>query len=358
MQSVLKNIKFRNVAPAIFIMAICLSCVKEIPIDENYQSSQIILNGMFSPEDSVLNIYTTETKEIVGYEKSFAKVSGAEVHLYQDGNDLGTLSYDDSYEGESVNGSRYVMSNVDFSVDSKYSVKVVHPSMGTAMATTEIPASVEIKSIELKSEYIRLEEEEETMNAMVAYVTFSDPSGENNYYQVAGGYYEFAQKYEKDFNINGWDSIGYAKDSFNVYRKRFYDVYKQIDPLIVDNSDDMFGGNDNMFLIFNDDLIDGKTYTLRFVITNYWNRSQLDTAAGEYFQVHFVLRSITEDLFKYYASAESFYWNDGELFAEPVQVFSNVDNGVGILSSYIDGADDYLYGSGRRDDGTYFLNWY
>lgn len=325
-----------------------LSCEKEIPIDGDYQTSSIVLNGLFGVEDTVLSVYITKTKSIAGYAKNYAVVDDATVHLYKNEVDMGKFVYDEDYGGEANNGSHYVFSDIVLDSASNYSVKLQIPDMGEAEAATTFPTMVKIEKIELKEEQVYISDYEETFDAVVAYVTFVDPSGEDNYYQMADGYYEVAKKgYRYDYN-----NIVYLKDTLSVNRYEFPENDYQIDALIVQD-DGLFDDSENMFTVFDDELIDGKSYTMRYVVARYEYLSELDTAAGEYAKVHFGLRYIPKDLYKYYVSAEQFYWNDGTFFSEPVQVYTNVENGVGILSSYIEDYCDGIYGEDNKEGKVY-----
>ncbi len=53
-----------------------------------------------------------------------------------------------------------------------------------------------------------------------------------------------------------------------------------------------------------------------------------ETYEGE---IYFNLKSVTESYYQYHTTSDLQDWNEGDPFAQPVQVFSNIPNGLGIL---------------------------
>ncbi len=89
----------------------------------------------------------------------------------------------------------------------------------------------------------------------------------------------------------------------------------------------------NYLGVFNDNFFDGKEYELSFYIdhpsTWIYNPNNKD-------EIHLCLKlqSISEDLYKYYNSVQRYaqlYYNEA---TEPVFVFTNVYNGLGIVGAY------------------------
>lgn len=336
------------------------SCTKEIPVDENYQSSRLVLNSVFNLEDDTLKAFITQTQRIAGFTSDYTKINDAKIYLHEKDRIVGEFVVNDvvldKNQYTSGYGTRYILENVDFSTASTYSISVQHPKFGNAIAKTSFPRPVAIESIQLRDRRVFDNNYQELRDVIVADITFTDPAGEDNYYQISNSSNVMARVY-----INGYyNSLGeyvYPEESgidtlILWTNNQFSDI--QVDPLMNPGEGEIFDDSENMFQLFSGELIDGETYTLSYVVNdNGTLLSDLDTVAGEFFKVNIAMRSIPKDLYLYYLSAESFYWNDEMPFVEPVQVFSNVENGVGIVAGYHLSTAEHIYGNDSLPGKTY-----
>jgi hypothetical protein len=92
------------------------------------------------------------------------------------------------------------------------------------------------------------------------------------------------------------------------------------------NSDDVIIEDQWQSAIFSDELIDGETYSLRFSIDKW-------SLYGDSITVFFDLISIDRNAYLYYLSFARHMWNQGDPFAEPVVVYTNIENGIGVFGS-------------------------
>lgn len=351
--------------PYIFFLVILsiFSCRKIIPIDETYHQPTIVLNSTFSLTDDTISVYLTESQKVYGFHKFYKVVDNAQLSLYSDDVKIGDFNltsdsilpseYDPGY------GAKYDIAVSNLDENATYGVSVLHPTMGEAYAETLFPSGVQIDEITLEVRQVM--DYDQMVNALVANVTFTDPAGVNNYYQLyQGGFVKASPVVRYDFDEETGNSYALLTDTLS---RRFYAMessYDQIDPVVAPNENDIFGYTENQFMVFDDELIDGKSYTLQVVLKKYCDEDileSMDTTSGEYIFCDVGLRTITQDLYLYYRSLDAFYWNDGSPFAEPVQIFSNVDNGVGILSAYRMCNAKVNYGS-PHPDKTYWDDVY
>lgn len=321
---------------------VLISCTKTLIVDEEYQSPEIVLNGIFCDEDDTLDFFVTESRSVFGYDLDYKSNLDVDFSFLKNQVVVGDFSKASSVlpnDEYSVGfGTHYNMPIDKVDTAAVYSFQLQHPTMGVASAEAEFPTKVNIESVELKEELIR-NDYGETYNALVAYVTFTDPAGEDNYYQMDGGYLVTGGT----VNVESYDLVtgfySYEPSDTILYQQRdFPSSYEQVDPLIRPNNADIVIYTENMFQVFNDDIIDGKKYSIRYVVEVLYSSStnvyDIDTAAGDFILAVMNLRSIPRDLYLYYSTLDAFYWNDESPFAEPVQIFSNVDNGVGIVAAY------------------------
>jgi hypothetical protein len=69
--------------------------------------------------------------------------------------------------------------------------------------------------------------------------------------------------------------------------------------------------------------------------------------------MYFYLKEITEDLYRYYYSYEEHLYAKDDPFSEPVTVFSNVNNGLGIVGAFAQDVDSI-----KLSPNDYRPNWW
>ncbi len=336
--------------------SVLFSCTKVIELDENYQAPKNVMNCIFDVDADSIELFLTRSKEIYGFDKNFEKVEDAEVILMKEESRIATLSYtpgnDIGFNYDNLDfGSRYLVQSLDLDTAANYTLQSVHPQYGFCYGQTQVPTRVKIDSIRLAFEEIMiwgwLEE------VMVAYVSFTDPAGEDNYYRICDAYVLTGKTYTQYVEVDGqWLDV--PSDSIYVSRSS-YPRYDQVDPVICPNEDDIFNYVENYHQTFNDELIEGKGYQMKYIVKYGSEESffDVDTASGEFFEIGLELQSIPKDLFLYYTTLDAFRWNDGEFFMEPVQTRSNIENGLGIVAAYRKDVGIINYGRQDRDDVDY-----
>ena len=104
------------------------------------------------------------------------------------------------------------------------------------------------------------------------------------------------------------------------------DIFSSDDILFIDKnvSTSINGWPEHFSNVFDDSLFDGKEYS--FTVES----RQRD---AEYTWVEIELQHVSEDFYKYLKSIELAQCSANDIYAEPVNIFSNVENGYGILGS-------------------------
>ncbi len=124
----------------------------------------------------------------------------------------------------------------------------------------------------------------------------------------------------------------YTGDEFNYKNSICYESYDPIfnsvetDPVDVEAAAWYCGLAD-----FNDNLFNGKTKKFTLLIDTYYFNNNYGNQNSERF-INVDLGHTTKDFYLYARSATSQSWNDGNPFAEPVTVYSNIENGFGIFA--------------------------
>jgi hypothetical protein len=187
------------------------------------------------------------------------------------------------------------------------------PKHGTVHGFDNVPAVTEIKNIEtswFKRDgfgYLRL------------YVTLKDNPLERNFYRIL----------VRTNNIIIHPSIQETLDSWDLA-----EIF--VDDEILFNSStekDESGKTPNHYRIFSDEMFSGKEYTLNIYIENgnFTEDTQLDYVRQS---VKVEIQTLSEKLYQNLHSQELASGTTGDVFYEPVKIYTNIQGGYGILGIY------------------------
>ena len=305
---------------AILLIPLLMACEKEIAYNHKSQSEFLVMNSYLNP-DSVWAVSVTQSISIMTNLGGIF-IGDADVKVYENETLLETLKYDSKR-------IRYYGTGRP-SVGKNYKITVAKEGYSSIEATCVVEPAPEI----LKCTIVR----DGLSGVINATITFKDPQGVKNFYRlVVANVDEFDEKPEwydyygvgsgystgTGYGKGGWSGPGWIYTNYNTY-------IKSTDPNLkasssVDFLDDV---PDNIFNIFNDDLIDGKEYSLTFSYSPSYYPEATNTTV-------IYLQAITEGLHNYFKTyAAQIYYSDNDILMEPIQVYTNVKNGGGILGSF------------------------
>ena len=273
----------------VFIIIFVYGCTEEVDIDLPESEQKIFVNGYLNPgQDIQLSLFYSKPNPLDT--SDYKPVDNAEVKIFHKDSLFCELSYNDSPGEYSDKPPVYVAKNVKPRVGKKYRLHVNVPGHKTISAETIVPGNTKIDTVEHQlisrnySKYIHCN------------ITFQDEPEQKNFYY------------------------------FNTITHKENDDFYSDDPL--------FDGEYYLFeipyLVFNDELINGESYTLGIDLF----RTRIDSTI-------FRLFTITEDCFLYLESVnkqkskDDFPIEDIEInipITEPVQIYSNIKNGLGIFA--------------------------
>ena len=316
----------------ILILTVFLfSCEKEINFNGDEIKTKLVLNGILTL-DSVVKINLTESRFFLDDYRSFKEINNATVELWKDDNRIENLLntgdgyYTGTYIPETGDNIRITASCEGFD-QIECSTAIIAPT--TILSVDTINYKEEryyynykfsedgISEIDSSSYY--------TVINFDLFITFKDPQDIPNYYDI--------NLYLKCYFSNG-DSL-------------FLPVNYNSDDLVFRTGNEMGFLEDNDYLkstLFNDELLDGKEYKLK-IKTNNWAGISVDenpyNADSEKIklvgtEIFLELKSLSYSYYMYQKTRDANSNMSGliEYFSEPVQIFSNVKGGIGILGSY------------------------
>ena len=339
----MKTKYFLYIAPVLIVFL--LSCEKEIKFNGNEVKTKLVLNGLLTP-DSVVKIQLTASKFFLDMkngsdfyylspdekeEGNFRRINNAIVELWKNGNKIEELS----------------------NIGKGYYVGTYVPQTGDNLRIT---ASCEgFDPIECSNEIV-------TPTPIISIDTMNFRRDKGYYYQYSedGSYYIDSSSYYSIISFDMDITFKDPKDIPNYYTINLYvkyylangdSLYSQIaygsDDMVFHTENDMsFLGDDRNYLkstLFNDDLLDGKEYKLKIKIDNYINATAVYWINNESLDVVDVgkemfveLQSLSPEFYMFRKTRDASYNMDETMkyFTEPIQIYSNIEGGLGILGSY------------------------
>lgn len=276
------------------ILTATAACTTVVDFDIPVERPKVVINSLFSP-DSVWQIQISRAKHVLDNRQGsyFDPVTDASVSIRDQDNVLIetiTGSFKNlvghSYIGKTkpLPGKLYV---IQVEVNNETSIKAIN----------KVPTLVPITSFNIDSSRFIAEGE-----AIEIEVNFKDPAEEKNFYTI--------KIIEDAFYVINKDTVWFPREIYYVLE----------DPTL--NSE--FSEPDKYI---NDNLFNGKNNSLHLKIYFYGsNFTSLN--------LRLALVSISEEYYKYFTTKSLQDNTNGDPFAQPVQVFSNIENGLGIFAGY------------------------
>lgn len=287
-----------------FFILLLTGCEKEFNYTPVQEPVKAVLYS-FLEEDSVLRINLSQSLPISTKGNS-APIPRGTLSVFVDsvlllsrwcGNDTSWLEFKD----------------IKVKAASTYQMEFESDEITSVIATSFVPKHLSYMALDTVTKISRVAGKMDS--TMVCKITFKDSIQVKNYYQLT----VFSITQESALSPVIRSEIDYPKSD-----KIF---------LSTTQSSSLWSGIDFQGL-FTDDLIDGKQYTISIALPkNLFVKDSLMFRKS----VEFAIYSLSYEYFEYYRSRKIAEGYQGVPFLDPVQVYSNVENGLGCvggLSSY------------------------
>lgn len=265
-----------------------IACEKEIELKQEEVDPRIVVNSLFSEGDTIW-VHLSESRNIL-FEETLPNLTSATAQLFDESDNLlGTFTH-------TTDGNYYLAEPTPVAGNT-YKLKVNSEGMKEVTATSETPSIISIASVDTTTAV--------PGNQIEFTIKINDDATQKNYYGVS---IVFHSVYEDEFG----EEITYQSPYFST--KELY---------VINGEADVDGQKWGMEFFFPDDSFNGGSITFKGL-------KYLETWAepGSYYVVG--LKSMSEDLYKYKVSYSKYLSAQGP-FAEPVQVYSNIEDGFGIF---------------------------
>lgn len=318
------------------------ACETAVEVEVPRNPSQLTVNSLFHP-DSVWQVELTQNRYILDNTR-FTSVPDAEVRILQEGRTVAVLDY--MGDAPFTNNSIYRAKNSYPQPEENYILEVDYPTLGSVSANSQVPTSrVTIISAVLDT----LDERPGSgisSNAIAYGITlqFKDPP-ERNFYSISTNIH-----WEKWGNAVIDDTIVGAALSI----ESFLTYIHSDDPIVINPLN-----NYREELLFEDISFNGEMYELKLYMsfnkdnglyadlfskplilqgeTIYDFQGKVFLVPGDTFGVntlHVLLRTVTEEYYDYFYTRDLQASVENNPFAQPVQVFDNIEGGLGIFAGY------------------------
>ncbi|MCD6566891.1 MAG: DUF4249 domain-containing protein [Bacteroidales bacterium] len=309
----------RKTGIILIIMLINISCERSIEVELPPVDEKIAIKGLFST-DKILSLKVSHSKYIFDTTSTF-HLDNVVVDLYENESFIETLKNIGSF----YYGLKFVStSGFKCSERNTYTINVSATGFETVFAETIVPESVNIVMVDTSTVIAELPDwyfghlgpYNHPVPLLECRIRFKDFSDVHNYYTL---------QVEKPYLDSRVDSSGNRNWFYNGTKQLPYVSYDQIVEYLINNEDAiiMFEEIYNYEQVcFSDKLIDGEEYELVILLDKNLLKGK----------TYFKLYSISKEYYLFGKSLNMRPKPHYDPFAEPVQVYSNIQNGVGIFA--------------------------
>lgn len=280
-----------------FVLLIGLvGCEQFLEVDLSGQEPRLVVNSLLENSDTI-RVYLTKSRGILEGKEydGFEYVKDGQVFLKtSDGSMLPFGMIDKSNPFESL--SYYFLTGVDLKENEQYEILAGSAGFKNVSAQVQFPQYVPIKSISYKN--LGPNSNSDTGNLLEFTLKFDDPQG-RNFYELTGKIFGRSTTQENSFYSSDLNprpvNPAYERDSW------------------------YFTG-----LLFDDVLLTGDDSEIVF---------RVSIPKGYELDVTFDLSHVSESYYRYEETVGLQDYNRGDFLSQPVLVYTNIQNGMGILKA-------------------------
>jgi hypothetical protein len=291
-----------NLVLAVVLFSL-FGCVKILNDELETKETKLVLNATIAP-DSVFAVNLSHTFNIFADEsnKNLPFVNDAKVKLFENETyvaDLVNIGY-----GYYINPDYYPQTGKEYRVEASYK------NYKSINSTAVIPTPVEITDFDTTQIFSTDPYSGGKNIEYIGIIKYNDPPNIKNFYQLSCR-----------LSVTDEDGKTYWNEQ-SIWS--------------LENDYQFFDAHYKGTLAWDDKYIDGKETTIRFSFYSIYNYKELRVRNTQTIHFEFYLKSITEDYFTYIKTANLFWESGGgeDPFAEPVVIYSNIENGYGIFGGY------------------------
>lgn len=316
----------------LLISASCfISCEKEVDFKGKITDPVLVMNSVLTP-DSVVTIHLSQSRFILGDLKPITDISGAAVSLFVNGDEKEQLTY----KANGIYMGTYLPKPGD-----KIKIEAVAEGFDPISSQTVIPQNPNIVVSDSTVSIIEIKHDNPMQPNTVEIAKYrnlqlqlklTDAHDEENYYFIKGtrNYYhsgKLVREWVLEIELS------------EVLKNTITDGGNIIEDIIGDG--DFADRDENLFT---DLYVNGKDILFDFSLEEYigfdtyvnGEKVEKDNDEEKEETVEYIIEigEISKDMYQYIVSGNKATNTEDGGFSEPVQVHTNIENGIGILGAY------------------------
>lgn len=274
------------------VALLLMNCELVVDVKLPEVKPSLVVNGIMN-NDSLLTVSVTQSRHVLDNQPFFTAVENADIKVTDESGVQHTLVHQ---SGEWYRASFRPAMGV------LYTLTVSAPNFEPVVASARMPKAVVIESAKIDSSQL--------VNGAVnpkipVEVTFQDLSTEENFYEI---------RIVQRVAIRYPTPDGQLRD----------DTIFTVRPLLFPGSN-----QEERSSIFDDILFNGRTFTFASEVGYYYGNP-----GGTVLETQIELISISAEYYLYLTTRNLQQRSDGDPFAQPVLVFNNIENGMGIFGGF------------------------
>lgn len=303
------------------LVAMFSACEKEVVFKQQAIEPMVVMECLASMNDT-MQVQLSQSRFFLDNTDTFPLINDATLSLYVNDDFVETLS--------SISDGKY-QSNYLPQVGDKMRLEAEVSGYPTVFAENTMTKPIDAFSIDTTTTFVGSDSV-----YIPGYYTgyFDDPDSvlEIGWFVTKELAYTVTLEFKDDATTDDYYYLSLDRKLFN------YDDGMYIDGI------DVYSGNVNDYTqssydtrFFSDEYANGKTIRIRINLT-------MRNASGHPGILHISLSTISKAYYEYMKTSDLYSEMDGLgfLFVEPVQVYSNVQNGIGLFGSYSEIKDSLL----------------
>jgi len=294
--------------PLIILGGIFASCEEPVDLDIAILPPKIVVNSNFAPGQP-FQVSVTKSKNVLSAATE-EYVNDAEVRIFSSqGKEL------DKLQLKHFQHPFYESRRLQPESGKGYRLEVTVPGYPQLIAEDIVPFPVALETIEMDT-IETFGEIDERVYKVEINVGFTDPIGAQDYYHLSL-YNQVLDPIEEDGPTSGFDETTSEDDLVPLMPLE----NDEDNPAVTFHYED--GG-----VLFTDEDFDGQKAGLKFYsLISLNNEAKMGKVVG-------VLRTVSKDYYLYHTSLSRQIANKDRPFVEPISVYSNIEEGLGIFSGF------------------------
>lgn len=279
------------IAGALSIGVLALSCEKEADLGESKYTPKLVVNSIFDADTTVpWSVDISKSYYILDEPSTY--IDDAIVEIYEEDQHVATMDYQNDPDGRGY----YQSIGLKPEVGKMYTLLVEKEGFKTIIARCKFPAAPVVGGLELKKKEVKGNRYKGELTAQVM-----DNHNEENYYHVV-------------LQRAGWEDPN-SETSDYYYRESFN----------LTNIPGAIEGFDGGY-VFTDEGFNGMTKTVQCDLNTTYDPNRI---GFDHFKIE--IRSVSKE---YYDFSRSVYEQQHSPYNKFVEIYSNVENGLGIFAGY------------------------